>query len=114
MITYLYDDREHPDRVTRTVQASAWTEEDQALMEAWSEYQDSLCPGCKHPKATAWHHMNEDAFDHEGDFICWGCTAAGEPEKDGRRKPVTYPVVVDTRDYTRFPLPGPPEPQLTT
>lgn len=81
-------------------------------MLAWRQYQDSLCPGCGHPKSTAWHHLNEDAFDHTGDFICWGCTAQREPDETGKVTPKTYPVVIDTRDYDLYPLPGPPEPVL--
>lgn len=96
----------------RTVTASAWGEEDRALMLAWREYEQGLCPGCGHPKATAWHHMNSDAFESEGEFVCWACTARQDPDKDGARKPVTFPVVVDTRDYLKYPLPGPPEPQV--
>lgn len=79
-------------------------------MLAWREYRDSLCPGCGHPKATAWHHHSEDSFDHEGDFVCWGCTAAQPEDDDGKRELKKYPVVVDTRDYDRFPLKGAPEP----
>jgi hypothetical protein len=81
-------------------------------MLAWREYQDSLCSGCGHPKVTAWHHHSEDSFELVGDFVCWGCTAAKEPDKDGKREPVKYPVVEDTRDYQQFPLKGPPEPLL--
>jgi hypothetical protein len=33
-------------------------------MLAWREYKDSLCSGCGHPKATAWHHHSEDSFVH--------------------------------------------------
>lgn len=109
MASYIYDG----DRLVRTVTASPWGDEDQALMLAWRTYQDSLCAGCGHPKATAWHHMNEDAFDLEGEFICWACTAAKPRDKDGHQEPAVFPVVVDTRDYDRFPLPGPPEPQIS-
>ena len=92
------------------MQSSPWTTEDQALLLAWRTYKDSLCPNCGHPKETAWHHHNEDSFDHEGDFICWACTAAQPEDKDGKKELVKYPVVVDTRDYHRFPLKGSPEP----
>lgn len=100
------------DGVTRTTTASPWTPEDQSLMLAWTEYQASLCPGCGHPKATAWHHMNDDAFELQGDFVCWACTAAQKPDADGKRERTKYPIVEDTRDYVKFPLPGPPEPLI--
>lgn len=94
------------DGVTRTTTASPWTPEDQALMLAWREYQDSLCPDCKHPKATAWHPDNEDGgFEQTGEITCWGCTAAQQPDENGQRKPVTFPIIEDFRDYTRDPLP---------
>lgn len=98
--------------MVRVVTASPWTEEDRALMLAWRIYQASICSGCGHPKATAWHHLNEDAFDSEGDFVCWACTAAQAPGEGGKREWVKYPVIVDTRDYDQFPLPGPPEPLI--
>lgn len=81
-------------------------------MLAWRTYKDSLCSGCGHPKATAWHQHSEDSFELAGNFVCWGCTASREPDKDGNREPVKYPVVEDTRDYTKFPLKGAPEPLL--
>jgi len=105
--SYLYDAQ---GKVVRSVQASPWTEEDRVLMMAWRTYKDSLCPGCGHPKETAWHHQSEDSFDHDGDFVCWACTAQKEPNEDGVRERVKYPVIVDTRDYTRFPLRGAPQP----
>lgn len=95
----------------RTVTSSPWTVEDHALMMAWREYTESLCPNCGHPKATAWHHHSSDSFELDGQFVCWACTAAQEPDKDGQREPVTYPVVVDTRDYVQYPLQGQPLPQ---
>lgn len=108
MTSYVYDEA---GRVIRVVQSSPWTEDDRALMLALQSYRDSLCPGCGHPKKTAWHHHSEDSFDHEGDFICWACTAAQPEDPDsGQKELVKYPVVVDTRDYTRFPLSGAPEP----
>jgi hypothetical protein len=80
-------------------------------MLAWREYKASLCSGCGHPKATAWHHL-ADSFEHTGDFVCRACTAAKAADKDGQREPVKYPVVEDTRDYEKFPLQGPPEPLI--
>lgn len=90
--------------------ASSWGDEDRALMLAWRQHMGGIHEPCGHPTATAFHHMNDDAFEKQGDFICWACTAAQDPDENGDRKPVRIPVVVDTRDYARFPLPGPPEP----
>lgn len=81
-------------------------------MLAWQMYQASLCSGCGHPKATAWHHHSIDSFDLVGEFVCWACTAAQPLGKDGSRQPVKFPVVEDTRDYVKFPLAGPPEPEI--
>lgn len=107
--SYVYDGA---GRVARVVTASQWTDEDRALMLALRIHQDSLCPGCGHPKNTAWHHQSIDSFEMDGEFVCWACTAAQHPDKDGQRDPVTYPVVVDTRDYEKFPLEGPPQPEI--
>jgi hypothetical protein len=98
-----------PDGTVVTTTASPWTAEDRALMMAWQSYQDGLCR-CGHPKATAWHQHSSDSFELTGEFVCWACTASAEPDEHGVRKPVTYPVVEDTRDYSRFPLVGVPEP----
>jgi hypothetical protein len=98
------------DGVTRTTTASPWTPEDQSLMLAWREYQDGLCDGCGHPKETAWHHLSEDTFEMTGEFVCWACTAANPVDEKGHHELKKFPVVEDTRDYTRFPLPGPAQP----
>lgn len=75
-------------------------------MLAWREYQDGLCGGCGHPKATAWHPDNGlGAFELVKRITCWGCTAEKTPEDDGTVEEVTYPVVVDVRDYDVYPLP---------
>jgi hypothetical protein len=97
--------------VIRVVTAGVWTAEDRALMLAWATYQAELCPGCGHPKATAWHHHSSDSFDLVGDFVCWACTARQPKKSDGSREPVKFPVVEDTRDYAAFPLDGPPQPE---
>lgn len=100
--------------MVRVVTSSPWTEEDRALMLAWRTYELSLCSGCGHPKATAWHHQaGESSFTLDGEFICWGCTAAQAPDKDGNhQEPVKYPVVVETHDHESKPLLGPPQPQI--
>jgi len=90
----------------RTVQSSLWTEDDRALMLAWRQYLDGLCGGCGHPRATAWHPDNGlGAFELQERVTCWGCTAAQEPNADGTIEPVTYPLVLDMRDYDEYPLP---------
>lgn len=101
------------DNVTTTVTSSPWTPEDRALMVAWRIYQDGLCDGCGFPKATSWHHLNDGSqVEVDGEFVCVTCTAAKPPEEGGDRKPVTYPAVVDHRDYDTNPLDGPPQPQV--
>jgi hypothetical protein len=105
--TYL---RDADGQITHSVTSSPWTQEDRDLMIAWRQYRDSLCPGCGHPKKTAWHHHSSDSFELEGYFVCWACTAQKEPDANGEVELEKYPVVVDTRDYTVFPLAGPPVP----
>jgi hypothetical protein len=97
--------------VASTVTAAAWTVEDRALMLGWRMYLASLHEPCGHPKETAFHPDNEGWFEPSGWITCWACTAGKEPDKDGRVTPVRFPVVVDTRDYERKPLP--PWPDLT-
>lgn len=101
--TYIYDEA---GRVAKVVQSSPWTEEDRALMIAWRVYQDGLCKGCGHPRATAWHPDNGlGAFELVDEVTCWGCTAAQKPREDGTIEEVTYPVIEDVRDYDVYPLP---------
>jgi hypothetical protein len=76
-------------------------------MLAWRRYQRSLCPGCGHPKATAWHPDNAGNFEGDDPITCHACTqleyakAKGDVDVD----PVTYGGVHDTRDYELDPLP---------
>jgi hypothetical protein len=101
--TYFYDDA---GRVTRTATASPWTEEDRALMLAWRTYKDGLHKPCGHPVATAMHPDNGlGAFEKTEEIVCWACTAANEPDENGVISEVKFPVVVDVRDYEKFPLP---------
>lgn len=65
----------------------------------------SRCPGCGHPKATAWHPDNEGWFEEHLRVTCHACTAMAEPGPDGTTKPVEYLSVADTRDYGARPLP---------
>ena len=74
-------------------------------MLAWVEYRGGLHEPCGHPTETAFHPDNDGWFQKVGEYTCHACTAAKEPEDDGTRKPVTIPIVVDTRDYEKRPLP---------
>jgi hypothetical protein len=89
-------------------------------MLAWRTYKDSLCSGCGHPKATAWHHHSEDSFVQSA-TLCAGGAPRLSPDETGKRelvKLVKFPVVApgpdhheDTRDYRSVPIAeGPPEP----
>jgi hypothetical protein len=72
----------------------------------------SRCPGCGHPKATAWHPDNDGWFEEDIEVTCHACTAMRGPGPDGTTTPVEYRSVVDTRDYETRPLP--PLPDRTT
>ena len=101
--TYVYDDQ---GRVARTITASSWTPEDRALMLARKVYRElELCPGCGHPKRTAWHEDNDGWFEENVRVTCHACTAMRSPDADGKVHPVEYVDVVDTRDYDENPLP---------
>jgi hypothetical protein len=98
----VYDDR---GRIAKTVAASPWTPEDRALMVARGMVHNSRCPGCGHPKATAWHLDNEGWFEEDLRVTCHACTAMRHRGDDGKVDPVEYLSVIDTRDYTQQPLP---------
>lgn len=79
-------------------------------MLAWQAYQRSLCKGCGHEKAKAWHPDNEGFYsaDEDDAVVCHGCTALKEAQHEGSSEtvePVRYLAVVDTRDYVAKPLP---------
>lgn len=94
--TYVYDDPEHPDRVTRVIHSPDYVAEDHAMLLGLQLYEDSLCPGCGWPKHVAWHADMDGWFDaHE--VKCHACTARREAGADGTRAPVTYTYTVDTR-----------------
>jgi hypothetical protein len=101
LTTYEYDDQ---GRVARAYTASAWTEEDRALMLAREQYRAGLCPGCGQPKDTAWHPDNEGWFEVTASFECHACTALRR-EGDASAEPVVFHAVTDTRDYEKSPLP---------
>lgn len=85
---------------------SAWTEEDRALLLAYEQHKATLCPGCGHPKATAWHFDNEGEFEVGTSYTCHPCTVKHDPGDGSNVQPVTYAGVIDTRDYAANPLPG--------
>lgn len=100
-------------RLVRTVEAPEWTDEDRRLLLAYQRYLDEHCPGCGHPKATAWHPDNDGFFEADHQVICHACTAikaASTPDAAGEKhkevEPVVYLSVTDTRDYARRPLPA--------
>lgn len=74
-------------------------------------WQDEHCPGCGHPKATAWHPDNDGWWELEHEVTCHACTAqraaSSRGDTSGKHsevEPVTYLAVRDTRDYARRPL----------
>lgn len=104
MTTLIYD---ADGRVTHHVTASAWTDEDRALMLAWRIYSDSLCRGCSQPVAIAWHPDMNGWY--EVDMVeCQACSAVERKVHGDEGKPREYPMVVDTRDYSAKPLPPMP------
>lgn len=72
--TWLYDDPQHPDRVTGTVEAPEWTEGDRAALLGLQAYESTLCPGCLLPKQVAWHSDMDGWFEAES-AVCLACTA---------------------------------------
>lgn len=101
LTTYEYDGQ---DRIARAYTASAWTEEDRALMLARDLYLSRLCKRCGHPQETAWHPDNEGWFEVTATFECNACTALVR-EGNPSAEPVEFYAVTDTRDYAKNPLP---------
>lgn len=101
--TWLYDDPDHPDRVTGTVEAPAYTEEDRALLLALAMHESSLCPGCGEPKAHAWH-SELDGWYEATQLVCHACTARND---DGHQ--VVYAEVRSTVPDDRLQLLSPLE-----
>lgn len=93
--TFLYDDPDHPDRVTGTVESPDWTDDDRALLLALQMYEASLCPGCHRPIDQAWH-THSDGWWETTSYVCYACTEAAAAEGDSEQ--VTY-------DVTRLTLP---------
>lgn len=76
-------------------------------MLAYEMYLGSLCEGCGHPKATAWHPDNDGWFEVTGEWVCNACTAMERHGADPEHLPPPTRIlrVSDTRDYTARPLP---------
>ena len=81
-------------------------------MAARALHHRTLCPGCGHPKATAWHPDNDGWFE-TSEVTCHGCTAERGVEVNGVVKPVQYASSRDARDYEKKPLPPFPAPTWT-
>lgn len=59
-----------------------WTDEDRAALLGLQMYETTLCPGCGHPKQSAWHSDMAGWWESE-QFVCLACTAASG-ETDGK------------------------------
>lgn len=105
--TYLYEDPDHPTRVTRTVSSPSFVAEDRALLmglELAEAAAQQLCR-CGQPIEVAWH-AEMDGWWERQDFVCHACTAlAPEPER-GPKEPVVHSRVVNTRPASKGPLPA--------
>jgi hypothetical protein len=71
--TYLYEDTEHPDRITGALGEPWFTLDDRALLLGLEAYEATLCPGCGQPKELAWHAAVQASWDSE-DAVCHACT----------------------------------------
>ena len=102
--TYLYEDPENPDRVTRTVASPDWSEDDRTLAAALQWADDQECPGCHQPREIAWHSDMEGWYDPDDKngggtirLVCHGCSA-----KHGHE--VVYSIVHTSRDFEKNPI----------
>lgn len=95
--TYVYDDPEHPERVTSTIASPAYTVEDQGLMLALEDYENELCR-CGQPRDVAWHSDMDGWFESES-FVCHACSALRDDDEKTK-----YHVVRDTRPDSSAPL----------
>lgn len=84
-VTLLYEDLDHPDRVTCEIHDPDWSEDDRALLLGLQAYEDTLCPGCGQPKHLAWHDMLADDWMGSG-VVCHACTAM----EGGTEKPYFF------------------------
>ena len=99
---YVYEDPEHPDRVTRTVASPAWIDEDHGLLLALAHVEQlergfGTCR-CGHPAKEAWN-PEMDGWYEVVEVVCHACTAASD---DGE---VKRQIVRNTRPVSKGPLP---------
>ncbi len=87
---YLYDDPEHPTRVTGAITSPEWTDEDRCLLIGLAEYEKTLCPGCGLPIESAWH-SDMDGWYEATEVVCHACTTR-RPE--GQQ--AAYSIIRDT------------------
>lgn len=71
--TYLYEDTDHPDRITGALGEPWFTLDDRALLLGLEAYEATLCPGCGQPKELAWHAAVQASWESE-DAVCHACT----------------------------------------
>jgi len=93
----VYDDPEHPDRVTRVINSPDYVDADFALLAGLDVFEKSLCPGCGWPREIAWHEDMAGWF--EGlEVVCHACTAM-QPvdEKTGIKRPYLHRLAFDNR-----------------
>jgi hypothetical protein len=71
-VQYVYDDPDHPDRVTAAVSSPAYTVEDRALLMGLDAYEGSLCR-CGVPITSAWH-SEMDGYYEADEAVCHVCS----------------------------------------
>lgn len=92
---------------------SPWTDEDRALLLAFSLYEESLC-SCGEPRNLAHHPDNEGWYTIDNDpeegsaVVCNACAAIEKNKAEAEKSDLPYglrPVLVHDRDYEAKPLP---------
>lgn len=86
---WLYEDPEHPDRVTGTVSSPPYTPEDQALFMALRTFESQLCR-CGYHRSIAWHPDMDGGWFEQRSYKCHACSAQ-------KGEDVIYDVAADTR-----------------
>lgn len=91
------------------MEAPEWTEEDRAALLGLQRYEETLCPGCGHPKQVAWH-SNMTGWWKSDLFVCLACTASAGSTPDGKPNERIYgrtypdPAVTDIDDLPPLQL----------
>lgn len=70
-----------------------FTEKDAEEILAYLEWQDSLCPGCGHPKHESFDPANEYAYRGLA-LNCHACGAKRRAERKASDDPAVYSVAV--------------------